>query len=190
MTLSQSSLKNLGLLLLLFEFNYFLLSIDIINNIIITSVSRDQNSYQWQCSIIVTCLRLYHVTSNCTAIGGSYGHVIGHISYICPFFVEPISLSHSIIKLFFLTLQINLSFLFLKVVSSSSKNTNNPPPIYIKYCVNNKYVTFPFLSISFYFYFFYFFLLGEIFPQPLLLEVFKYFLQKLLILYAFVIFHK
>ena len=39
----------------------------------------------------------------------------------------------------FLTLQINLSFLFLKVVySSSSKNTNNPTPVYIKYNVNNK----------------------------------------------------
>ena len=31
-------------------------------------------------------------------------------------------------------------FLFLKVVSSSSKNTKNPPLVYIKYNVNNKYV--------------------------------------------------
>ena len=30
---------------------------------------------------------------------------------------------------FFVTLPINLPFLFLKVVSSSSKNTNNPPPV-------------------------------------------------------------
>ena len=37
----------------------------------------------------------------------------------------------------------NKSVLFiLKVVSSSSKNTNNPPPVYIRYNVNNKYVTF------------------------------------------------
>ena len=32
--------------------------------------------------------------------------------------------------------------------------------------------------------------LGEIFPQPLLLGVFKYFLLKHFILYVFVIFHK
>ena len=56
-TISQRSLRNLGLLLLLFEFIY------IIDNIINTFVSCDQNSYQWQCSIIVMCLRLYHVTS-------------------------------------------------------------------------------------------------------------------------------
>ena len=36
---------------------------DIIDNIIYTSGSCHQNSNKWQCSIIVTCLRLYHVTS-------------------------------------------------------------------------------------------------------------------------------
>ena len=43
-TISQRSLSNLGLLLLLFEFNNFSFLIDIIDNIIITSVSRDQSS--------------------------------------------------------------------------------------------------------------------------------------------------
>ena len=33
---------------------------DIIDNIVTTSVSRDQNSYQWQCSIIVTWYRQRH----------------------------------------------------------------------------------------------------------------------------------
>jgi len=32
-------------------------------NIIITSILHDQNSHQWQCSIIVMCLCLYHMTS-------------------------------------------------------------------------------------------------------------------------------
>ena len=64
-TKSQRSLSNLGLLLLLFEFNNFSFLIDIykIDNIIITSISRDQNCHQWQCSIFDTCLRLFHVTS-------------------------------------------------------------------------------------------------------------------------------
>ena len=61
-TISQRSLSNLGLLLLLFEFNNFSFLIDIIDNIIYTSGSCHQNSNQWQCSIIVTCLRLYYVT--------------------------------------------------------------------------------------------------------------------------------
>ena len=61
-TISQRSLKNSGLLLILFEFNHFSFLIDIIDNIIDVSVSSDQNSHQWQCSIIVTCCRLYHVT--------------------------------------------------------------------------------------------------------------------------------
>ena len=55
-TISQRNLSNLGLLLLLLEFNNFLFLIDIIDNIIITSVSRDQNSHQWQFSLVVTCL--------------------------------------------------------------------------------------------------------------------------------------
>ena len=42
---------------------------------------------------------------------------------------------------------------FLKVVSSSSKNTKNPPLVYIKYNVKNKYAAFlffPFLSFNFF----------------------------------------
>ena len=66
-TISQWSLKNSGLLLLLFDliFNNFSFLIDIIENINTTFVSRDHNSHQWQCSFIVTCLRLYHVTQLC-----------------------------------------------------------------------------------------------------------------------------
>ena len=59
--ISQRSLKNSGLLLLLFKSNNFSFLIHIIDNIIDMSVSCDQNSHQWQCSIIVTCLHLYHV---------------------------------------------------------------------------------------------------------------------------------
>ena len=62
-TISQRSLRNVGLLLLLFKFNDFSFLIDIIDNIINTSVSYDQNSHQWQYSIIIMWLRLYHVTS-------------------------------------------------------------------------------------------------------------------------------
>jgi len=62
-TISQRSLRNSSLLLLLFEFNNFLFLIDIIDNIIYTSGTCDLNSNQWQCSIIVTCVRLYPVTS-------------------------------------------------------------------------------------------------------------------------------
>jgi len=54
--------------------------------------------------------------------------------------------------------------LSLKVVNSSSKNTNNPPLIYIEYNVNNKYVTFLILSFSFYFYFYIFLELGGNIP--------------------------
>ena len=56
--ISQRSLKNSGLLLLLFKSNNFSFLIYIID----TFVSREQNSHQWQCSIFATCLRLYHVT--------------------------------------------------------------------------------------------------------------------------------
>jgi len=71
-----------------------------------------------------------------------------------PFCVEPISFSQTIKPIFFSTLQINLWFLFLKVVSSSSKNTNKPPTVgsYIKCYVNNKYVFFFFLSFFFNFF--------------------------------------
>ena len=62
-TISQRNLKNLGLLFLLFEFDNFSFLIDIIDNIINTFVSCDHNCQQWQCSITITCLRLYHVTS-------------------------------------------------------------------------------------------------------------------------------
>ena len=48
---------------LLFEFNNYSFLIDIIDNIIYTSGLCHQNSNQWQCSIIVTCLPLYHVIS-------------------------------------------------------------------------------------------------------------------------------
>ena len=47
--------------LLLFGFNNFSSLIDMINNIIYTSVSRDQNFHLWQCSILVTCYRWSHV---------------------------------------------------------------------------------------------------------------------------------
>ena len=61
--MSQKSLRNLSLLLLLYEFNNFSSIIDIIDNIISASGTRHQNSSQWQCSITVTRRRLYHVTS-------------------------------------------------------------------------------------------------------------------------------
>ena len=43
-TISQRSLSNLGLLLLSFKFNNFSFLIEIIDNVIITSVTRDQSS--------------------------------------------------------------------------------------------------------------------------------------------------
>ena len=52
-----------------------------------------------------------------------------------PVCLEPISFIQPIKPIYFnifLTLQIYLSFLFLKVDCSSSKSTNNPPPVYIK----------------------------------------------------------
>ena len=63
------------MLLLLFEFNNFSFLIDI-DNIIYTSGTCHQNSNQWQCSIIVTCLHLYHIASVCIIIGESSGHMI------------------------------------------------------------------------------------------------------------------
>ena len=65
-TISQRSLRNLNLLLLLFEFNKFLFLIDLIDNIINTkgsavSLSRDSVCIMWP---------VY-----CTAYGGSSGHV-------------------------------------------------------------------------------------------------------------------
>ena len=60
--ISQRSLRNLGVLLLIFEFNNFSILIDIINNNIYTFGPCHQNSSQWQCSIVM-CLCLYHVTS-------------------------------------------------------------------------------------------------------------------------------
>ena len=62
-TISQKSLRNSSLLLLLFNFYNFSFLIDIIDNIIYASGICHQNSNQRQCSIIVTFLRLYHVTS-------------------------------------------------------------------------------------------------------------------------------
>ena len=60
--------------------------------------------------------------------------------------IERISFSKPIkLILIFLTLQINLSFLLIKIVSTPSKISDNPPPVYVKYNVNNKYVTFLFL---------------------------------------------
>ena len=65
-TIFQRSLKNSGLLLLLFEPNiYFLFLIDIIDiirpyhGIRPYHVTRSQHSNKWQYSIIVRCLRLY-----------------------------------------------------------------------------------------------------------------------------------
>ena len=62
-TISQRSLRNSSLPLLLYDFNHFSFLIDKIDNIIYASGTCHQNSNQWQCSIIVTCLRLYHVSS-------------------------------------------------------------------------------------------------------------------------------
>ena len=62
-TISRRSLRNSGLLLLLFEFNNFPFLIDIIDKIIYMFGSCHQNFNQWQCSIIVMFLRLCHVTS-------------------------------------------------------------------------------------------------------------------------------
>ena len=59
-TIFQRSLKNLDLLLLLIEFYNFSILIDMIDITINTSVSCDQNYHEWQCSIIVKCLCLYH----------------------------------------------------------------------------------------------------------------------------------
>ena len=44
-------------------YRFLLFLTDIIDNIIYASGSCHQNSNQWQCSIIVTCLCLYHMTS-------------------------------------------------------------------------------------------------------------------------------
>ena len=52
-TISQRSLRNSGQLLSLFELNNFSFLIDIIDDIIYASRTCDQNSNQWQCSIIV-----------------------------------------------------------------------------------------------------------------------------------------
>ena len=63
-TISQRSLRNLGLLPFLFEFYNFSFLIDIIDNWSQGSHQYvPQNSHQWQCSILVKCLRLYHETS-------------------------------------------------------------------------------------------------------------------------------
>jgi len=51
MTISKRSLKNIGLLLLLFEYNNFSYTKDLMDNIIYTSLSRDQNSQQWQSAV-------------------------------------------------------------------------------------------------------------------------------------------
>ena len=60
-TISQRSLRNLGLLLFLFEFNNFSFIKHIIDKTIYTSISRDKNSHQWQCSILVTVNERSHV---------------------------------------------------------------------------------------------------------------------------------
>ena len=59
--ISQRSMRNSGFLLL-FEFNNFSCFKGIIDNIIYASGTCHQNSNQCHCSIIGTCLRLYHVT--------------------------------------------------------------------------------------------------------------------------------
>ena len=77
MTISQRSLRNSGLILLLFEFNNFSFLIDIINEIIYAPWTCHQNSNQWQFSIIVTCP--FCVTWRpiyWTSIGESSCHVI------------------------------------------------------------------------------------------------------------------
>ena len=60
-TIAQRSPRNLGALLLSFEFNYFSFLKDIIDKIIYTSVSSDQYSHQWQCSLLVTLYIRSHV---------------------------------------------------------------------------------------------------------------------------------
>ena len=67
-------------------------------------------------------------------------------------------------------------FVYLKVVSLLSKNTNNPPLVYIKLNVNKKCVIVLLLFSHFYI----FLEFREIFSQPLFLDVFKYFQLKLL----------
>jgi len=79
----QSNLRNSGLLLLLFEFHDFSFLIDIIDNIIYTSGSWDQNSNDSAVllSRVSVCITwpVY-----CIAIGGSSGHLIRtYIFYIC-----------------------------------------------------------------------------------------------------------
>jgi len=69
-TISQRSLRNSSLILLLLELNNFSFLIDLINNIIYASGTGHRNTNQWQCSIIVTCL-----TYQNTALPRS-GHVI------------------------------------------------------------------------------------------------------------------
>ena len=59
---------------------------------------------------------------------------------------------------------------------------NHPPLVYIKYNATNKYLIFLFLLFLFFKIFFW--NRGKKFPQPLFLEVFKYFLLKHLIFYA------
>ena len=53
-TISQRSLRSLGFLLILFECNNFSFLTDMIDNNSYRSVSCDQNSHQWQCSVLVT----------------------------------------------------------------------------------------------------------------------------------------
>ena len=62
-TISHRSQRNSSQLQLLFEYNNFSFLRDIINNIIYAFGTCHQNFNQWQCRIIVTCLRLYHGTS-------------------------------------------------------------------------------------------------------------------------------
>ena len=66
--ITQRSLRNSSLLLLLFEFNNFLFLIDIIDNIIYASETCHQNYNQCQCRFIVTCHLLYKSRDQYTAL--------------------------------------------------------------------------------------------------------------------------
>ena len=81
-TIYRRNLRTSGLLILVFEFNNFSFLKDIIDNIIYTSGSLDQNSSQWQCSIIVTCLSVSRDQYTTLLLEGVPVTWYGRISYV------------------------------------------------------------------------------------------------------------